>query len=213
MKKKMIAASVLLLLVIVALSWWLISGRGNDDELLLHGNVDIRQVSLAFDGAGRVLELRADEGDHVTKGSVLAVLDTRTLELQAEQAKAQLRVQQQNLLRLRTGSRPQEIAQARSRLTAAQAEASRAAQDLERLQSVATNTQGRGVSPQDMDRAKTSLQVANAKVEDQREGLRLAEIGPRAEDVAGGEAQFMSTQAQLDLLEHQIAQGQLKAPE
>lgn len=213
MKKRIIAAAVLLLLLVAALSWWLIGGRGNDDELVLHGNVDIRQVSLAFDGAGRVLELRADEGDRVTKGSVLAVLDTRTLELQAEQARAQLRVQQQNLLRLRKGSRPQEIAQARSRLAAAQAEASRAEQDLARLQSVAASTEGRGVSPQDMDRAKSNLQVANARVEDQREGLRLAEIGPRTEDVAGGEAQFMSTQAQLDLLQHQIAQGQLKAPE
>ena len=59
-------------------------------------------------------------------GAVLAVLDTRTLALQADQARAQMDAQQQTLLRLRNGSRPEEIAQARSRLVAAQADAARA---------------------------------------------------------------------------------------
>jgi HlyD family secretion protein len=213
MKTRLIAVSVIAVLVVAVLVWWLTSRHGNEKELVLHGNVDIRQVSLSFEGNGRVLELRAEEGDRVEKGALLGVLDTQTLALQAEHAKAQMNVQQQNLLRLRNGSRPQEIAQARSRLAAAQSEATRAEQDLARLQTVATNTEGRGVSPQDIDRAKTNLQVATAKVEDQREGLRLAQIGPRSEEVAGGEAQLVATQAQLNLLQYQISQGELKAPE
>jgi HlyD family secretion protein len=212
MKKRLIAGAVVLVLATVTVAWWLASRHGNDDELVLHGNVDIRQVSLAFDGTGRVLELRADEGDHVTKGALLGVLDTRSLELQAEQARAQIGVQQQNLLRLRNGSRPQEIVQARSRLAAAEAEAARAAQDLARLEAVSEKTQGRGVSPQEMDRARSNVQVTTARVADQREALRLAQLGPRAEEVAAGEAQLEATQAQLELLEYQISQGQLKAP-
>ena len=212
MKKQLIAGSVVVVLGIAAAAWWFMGQERASNELVLHGNVDIRQVSLAFDGTGRVLELRANEGDRVKAGSVLGVLDTRTLALQAEQAAAQRNVQQQNLLRLRNGSRPQEVLQARSRLAAAQAEASRAAHELERLQAVAADTQGRGVSPQDLDRAKTNVQVAAARVEDQREALRLVELGPRSEDVAGGEAQLVATQAQMALLQHQISQGQLKAP-
>lgn len=179
---------------------------------MLHGNVDIRQIALAFDGSGRVAELRVEEGGRVHAGDVLAVLDTRTLALQAEQAQAQIGVQQQALQRLRNGARPQEIAQAKSRVTAAQSDAAQAAQDLQRLQGIAANTQGRGVSAQDLDRAKSHLQVAEAKLTDQREALRLTELGPRAEDVAGAEAQLKAAQAQLALLQHQIAQGQLKAP-
>jgi len=212
MTKPLIAAAVVLALALAGGAWWLMGRKENDHALVLHGNVSIRQVSLAFEGSGRVVELHAEEGDRVTKGTLLGVLDTRTLELQAEQAKAQMNVQQQNLLRLRNGSRPEEIAQARSRLTAAEAEASRAKQDVARLQAVVTKTDGRGVSPQDMDRATSNMQVAAAKVEDQREALRLVELGPRAEDVAGGEAQLTATQTQLELLQHQISQGQLKAP-
>jgi HlyD family secretion protein len=167
---------------------------------------------LAFDGSGRVAELRVEEGDRVNAGVVLGVLDTRTLALQAEQAQAQIGVQQQTLQRLRNGARPQEIAQARSRVTAAQVDAAQAEQDLQRLQGIAANTQGRGVSAQDLDRAKSHLQVVQAKLTDQQEALRLTELGPRAEDVAGAEAQLKAAQAQLALLQHQIAQGQLKAP-
>ncbi|MCG3201722.1 MAG: hypothetical protein NFCOHLIN_01592 [Gammaproteobacteria bacterium] len=212
MKKPLIALGLLVVLALGTWAWVHQRDKGDEGALVLYGNVDIRQISLAFDGAGRVGELRAEEGDRVSAGAVLAVLDTRTLALQAKQAQAQIEVQQQSLRRLRAGSRPQEIAQARSRVTAAQADAARAEQDLERLQGIAANTQGRGVSAQDLDRARSTSQVAQARVAEQREALRLSELGPRAEDVAAAAAQLEAAQAQLALLQHQIAQGELKAP-
>jgi HlyD family secretion protein len=113
---------------------------------------------------------------------------------------------------LRNGSRPEEVSQARSRLVAAQADARRAEQDLARLDDIASSTQGRGVSPQDLDRAKSLVQIARAKADDQQDALRLAEIGPRVEDMASAEAQIKASQAHLALLEFQIAQGELKSP-
>ena len=212
MKKPLIALCLLAVLVLGVWVWVHQRDKGHDGALVLHGNVDIRQIALAFDGSGRVAELRVEEGDRVSAGAVLGMLDTRTLALQAEQAHAQIGVQQQNLLRLRAGSRPQEVAQARSRLTAAQADASQAEQDLRRLQGIAVSTHERGVSAQDLDRARSRLQIAEAKVAEQREALRLTELGPRVEDVAGAEAQLKAAQAQLALLRHQIAQGELRAP-
>lgn len=212
MKKPLIALGLLVVLALGAWAWMHQRDKDHDSALVLYGNVDIRQIALAFDGSGRVGELRAEEGDRVKAGAVLGVLDTRTLALQAKQAQAQIEVQQQSLRRLRAGSRPQEIAQARSRVIAAEADAARAEQDLERLQGIAANTQGRGVSAQDLDRARSTSQVAQARVAEQREALRLSELGPRAEDVAAAAAQLEAAQAQLALLQHQIAQGELKAP-
>lgn len=78
------------LVVLVALgAWWWAHDRG-DDELVLYGNVDVRQVSLAFNTSERVAEMRAQEGDQVRQGEVLAVLDTATLALRIAQAEAQL---------------------------------------------------------------------------------------------------------------------------
>ncbi|CAM3815955.1 efflux RND transporter periplasmic adaptor subunit [Bordetella tumulicola] len=212
MKKTLIVVVVVVVLAVVGGAWWYFRDTDANGKLSLHGNVDIRQISLAFDGSGRVVELHADEGDRVKAGAVLGVLDTRTLALQAEQARAQIEVQRQNLARLHNGSRPEEIAQARSRLAAAQADATRARQDLARLQGIAAKTRGRGVSAQDLDRARSGVKVAQATVAEQQDALRLIEQGPRKEDIAGAEAQLRVSQAQLALLEHQIAQGELKAP-
>jgi HlyD family secretion protein len=212
MKKPLILLTAVAAVVLAAWAWWQFSHRDDGGALVLHGNVDIRQVSLAFDGSGRVAELKVDEGDAVKAGQLLATLDTQTLALQAEQARAQIGVQQQNLLRLKNGSRPEELAQARSSLSAAQAEAARAQKDLARLQGIAANTDNRGVSAQELDRARAAVQVADAQAAQQRDALRLTEIGPRKEDIAAAEAQLKSSEAQLALLQHQVSQGQLIAP-
>lgn len=186
--------------------------KGEENQLELQGNVDVRQVSVAFEQTGRIAELRAQEGDVVKAGAVLGLLDTVSLKLQAEQAKAQANVQEQNLRRLRNGSRPEEIAQAAARLTSAKAEADRASTELTRLRGIAGATGGRGVAQQDLDRAEQGATAANATVREQEAALRLARQGARSEDIAGGRAQVEAARAQLALLQHQIDQGVLRAP-
>ena len=41
-------------------------------SLILYGNVDIRDVSLGFRVAGRIAEMRFEEGDQVKQGTILA---------------------------------------------------------------------------------------------------------------------------------------------
>lgn len=211
MKKALVA--LLLIAATLGAGWWWWSHRaaGNAGELVLHGNVDIRQISLAFDGSGRIVELRAEEGDRVAAGQLVAVLDTTTLELQAKQAEAQVEVQRQTLLRLRHGSRPEEIAQARAQLASAEATASRAEEDFARASRLQASGTG-AITPQNVDQRRADAQTARAKVDELRATLRLVEIGPRAEDVAGAEAQVAASEAQLAQLRHQIDLGRLLAP-
>jgi HlyD family secretion protein len=212
MKKPLIAVLMVFFLVVAGLVGWRASSEKGGNRLVLYGNVDIRQISLSFDNSGRITEVLADEGDSIKAGQVLARLDVRILQLQANEVRADIDAQQQTVLKLHNGSRPQEIAQERARLAAAQADATRAERDLARLQEVAANTQGRGVSQQDLDNAKNNATSTKAKLDEQREALRLAELGPRVEEIAGAEAQLKATQAKLALLQYQISQGALKAP-
>lgn len=186
--------------------------QNHDSAHVLYGNVEIRQISAAFDGNGRILALYAEEGDYVQTGELLGIIDTRSTELQAEQAEAQIEVLQQNLLRLQNGFRPLEIAQAHSRLAAARAEDKQAAQDLERLRGIAADSQGSGVSEQDLERAQSRLQVTKARVDEQTAALQLMELGSRSEDIAGAFAQLKAAEAQLAVLQHHISQGKLLAP-
>ncbi len=210
MKKALIV--VLPLLVSIGAGWFWWSGRDArdaGDELVLYGNVDIRQISLAFDGSGRIAELRAEEGDRIKAGDVISVLDTRTLELQAGQAEAEVEARRQTLLRLRNGSRPEEIAEVRAKLASAESNARRTELELSRKTQL---QESRAVSVQDVDEARNSAEVAGAKVEELGATLRLAKLGPRAEEVAAAEAQLAASQAQLALLHHQIELGTLRTP-
>jgi HlyD family secretion protein len=79
------------------------------NELTLHGNVDVRQVELAFNASGRITEIDARKGDRVTSGQLLARLDTERLLLTLRQAEAQAAAQREAVKRLEAGSRPEEI--------------------------------------------------------------------------------------------------------
>src|SRR5437763_5398618 len=96
------------------LAWWLTRRAGPAGGLALHGNVDLRQVQLAFNNSERIAAVLVQEGDRVRRGQVLARLDTSRLDPQGAQAAAQAAAQRQVWTRLRNGSRPEEIAQARA---------------------------------------------------------------------------------------------------
>lgn len=79
-------SSRLLKILILALSLVIIAGsviyftkrkqeRENRKELVLYGNVDIRQVDLGFRVFGKVKELFCDEGDELEPGKLMATLD------------------------------------------------------------------------------------------------------------------------------------------
>jgi HlyD family secretion protein len=211
MKKKLLALAAAIVALAIA-AWALYPPASDPNHLTLYGNVDIRQVSLAFDGSDRVAEMRVEEGDRVRAGQVLALLDTRTLGLQLEQARAEVDAREQALLRLRNGTRPEEVQQARAQAAAAQADAELASRQWQRLRGVAGHTAGRAVSQEDLDSAASRMHVAQARLEVQRQALRLAQLGPRAEDIAEAVASRDAAKARAALLQHQMDLARLKAP-
>jgi HlyD family secretion protein len=152
------------------------------------------------------------EGDRVRQGQLVAKLDTRRLEPQVAQAEAQAAAQRQVVQRLRNGSRPEEIAQARANVNSARADAVNARQMYERVKGAAEMSAGRAVRQQDVDSAKAALEVAEAKLAVNEKALDLAVIGPRKEDIAQNEAQLRAEEAQRAFLRQQLIDAQLLAP-
>jgi membrane fusion protein PltH len=194
------------------LAWWFKERANEAGELVLHGNVDLRQVQLSFNNSERIAAVMVQEGDRVHKAQVLAQLDTSRLQPRVAQAEAQSAAQRQVLQRLRNGSRPEEIAQAHANVESAKADAENARQQYTRIKSAAEMSAGRAVRQQDVDTAKAALQVAEAKLVVNQRALDLTVIGPRKEDIAEAEAQLQANEAQLALLRQQLVDAQLLAP-
>ena len=211
MKKRVIPIAVVLLAA-AGLAWWLTHRQPPSRGIVLYGNVDLREVDLAFNDSQRIASVLVREGDAVRKGQVLARLDTSRLQPQLAQAQAQAAAQRAVVDRLHHGSRPQEIAQARANLTLAQADARQARDNYRRLEAVSDSSHGRAVSRQEVDNAKAQADVADARVAVNRKALQLALIGPREEDIAQAEAMLDGEQAQVALLEQELADAQLRAP-
>lgn len=58
-------------------------------ELVLYGNIEIREVDLSFRVSGRLKKMFFEEGDYVKAGETLAVLDFDTFENALNKAQAQ----------------------------------------------------------------------------------------------------------------------------
>jgi HlyD family secretion protein len=207
--------TVLILLLLVAagaaaaLAWWFTHRPGPAHELVLYGNVDLRQVQLAFNNNERIVAVEAQEGDHVRAGQVLARLDTSRLAPQVSQAEAQAAAQRQVFERLRNGSRPEEIAQARANVEAAKADDANARLQYERAKALAART---AASQQDLENARAAYDVAAAKLAVSQKALDLTVAGPRKEEVDEAEARWRAAEAQLALLKQQLADAKLLAP-
>jgi len=210
--KRRIALIVAALLVVgtgAILAYWWTRPSNQPQQLVLYGNVDLRQVDLPFNGNERIAGVLVQEGDAVHKGQLLAKLDTNRLEPLVAQAKAQMAAQKAAVQRLRNGSRPEEIAQARANLASATADAENARRLYEREKSLFEKS---SATQQDVDNSKAAMDVADAKVEVNEKALDLAIAGPRVEDIAQAEAQLQANEAQLALARQQLADANLVAP-
>jgi len=111
MKRRLIIA-LAVVFVGAAASWWWFHHAPTNSPLMLAGNVEVRQVNLGFKVAGRIKELKVDEGATIAEGQAVASLDRVYFEDNIAQLKAQRDQAKASLAKLEAGNRPEEIAQA-----------------------------------------------------------------------------------------------------
>ncbi len=179
------------------------------DTLTLYGNVDIRQIELAFHDTGRISHIFVQEGDTVRPGQLLAEIDPVRYEMSVRELEGEVEVQRQILKRLLAGSRPQEIRQARARVRADEAVLQNAEVTYRRIKEL---TKTEYVSRQRLDDVTARLETARAELRSAREALDLAIVGPRREDIEAAKARLKQYQAALGLARQRLADTKLYAP-
>jgi HlyD family secretion protein len=210
-KKFMQLVLVLLLVAVAAAGWWYAGTRDAVDEtrLLLYGNVDIRETDLAFNNAEHIGRILVQEGDRVRKGQLLATLHRERMQAEARAAEATVAAQKAALARLETGSRPEEVAQARANVASARAKLVDAQMTSERTQNLYRK---QAASKQAQDDAQAKLGTARAELKVAEQALALAVEGPRTEDIDEARARLKADEAQLALALEVLKDTELYAP-
>jgi HlyD family secretion protein len=145
-------------------------------SITANGNIRAaRSINLSPKTAGIVKTLLVKEGDRVSRGQVIAMMDDSSLRGQLLQYQGQLVQQQANLQRLQAGNRPEDIAKAEAQLAEVTA-------SLQALQA--------GNRPQDI--AKAEAQLAEAKA-----SLQQLQAGNRPQEIAQANAKLQQSQATL----------------
>lgn len=212
MNKKLLLTPLLFLVAgAIGYGWWRAQEVAGTEplQLTLYGNVDIREVDLAFEASGHVIEIRVEEGDPVQPEQVLARLNPNKLEAALAAAEAAVAAQEQVVARLRAGSRPQEIRQARAQVEALKAKARTAQITYARQLKLG---QQKLAAPEEIDQARAAADAAEAEMHAAEAAYALVFAGPRREDIAQAEAALAARQAEATLAREQLADATLLAP-
>ena len=213
-KKSLVVKVFFFIIVIIAAIggglWW--NNQREEvpsDKLILYGNVDIRQVNLAFNLTERVSQMLIEEGERVEKDQLLASLEKTRFQAAVHSKAAQVQAQVQAVARLEAGSRPQEIEKARAEYDAAKARAENAAMTNKRFQ-VLKELDAESV--QKADDANATAIIAAAELKATEKALDLVVEGPRSEDIAAAKAVLELNKAELDIAQCNLADANLYAP-
>ncbi|NJM97450.1 MAG: efflux RND transporter periplasmic adaptor subunit [Phormidesmis sp. RL_2_1] len=183
----------------------------------------IRTVNLSPKSAGTVKTLYVEQGDRVTQGQLIALMDSEQLDAQIIQNQASVAEAVAQLDDARNGASDTDIGQAeaaveaaRAQLTDARARLTLTADELSRNQSL--YDQG-AISRRDLDRAlndsrsaQAGVTQALARLDEANQRLLDQQDGNDAETIAQAQARLIRAQGQLQAVQAQLNDTQIRAP-
>ncbi|MBB5350993.1 HlyD family secretion protein [Haloferula luteola] len=183
--------------------------EADQGPIVLHGNVDIRSVDLAFRVSGRIAEVLKDEGDSIQQGEVLARLDPAPFQAELASAQAALQAAAAQEALKRAGYRPEDIAQAQASLDQANAQLDNARTTFRRQSQLVA----KGAVPrQTYDDAEAAQRVAEQQVKVATANLALLQAGFRTEEIDAAAAASAQARAAVETARIRLSDAELTAP-
>jgi HlyD family secretion protein len=167
------------------------------------------EIDVASRVGGRILRLTVEEGDRVSVGDTLAMLDQDEVSEGYRAQLAQAEASSAQALEVRRGPRPEQIEMAKAELDAASTALDLAKRDFERIEALFRE---QVVAQADFDRARTNRDAAAARYASAAEALSLMEEGNRREQVLAAQRTAEAAQAQARVAQSRMSELVLLAP-
>lgn len=178
-----------------------------------NGRIEAVEIDVAAKTPGRISDILVNEGDFVTAGQVVAIMDTDVLEAQRRQAEAQLRQAQNAVLTAKSQVAQRQSEKAAALAVVAQREAEAEAAEKYFIRSEPLVPE-QAISLQQFDENRARALSAKAALSGARAQVAAAEaaIAAARSQVIEAESAIDAVQATIERLQADIEDSSLKAP-
>lgn len=200
---KRIIPIIILIALIGGVYWWYNQPRVDasaSTALVGSGAIEADIVAITTEIGGRIIAVKADEGDEVAAGQVLVEIDQSALLAQQAQLEAALETAQAGLTAASAPPRPEDIAAAEARLAQAKVLRDGAKITWQTAQLLVNN-------PHEL---QAQIDQAQARVTKAQTNLEQAQINLKRMEIQA-EAASRNQSSHAALVQNEVAQNQLKA--
>jgi HlyD family secretion protein len=166
-------------------------------------------VKIGSELTGKLRQVSVDEGDHVRRGQVIAVLGNDDYAARILTGRAEIEMREAELRRVINGARQQERSEALASVREAEAVMANAHAEMARRESLFHSGD---ISRSDYERAEREYNVAKARYEGAAQHHSFVDADARDDDRARAEASLGLASAQLREAEALLAKTVIRAP-
>lgn len=167
------------------------------------------EIKVGSEIAGRLQQVRIEEGDHVRKGQVIAVLANSDFAARVEEARAELHLREAELDRIVNGSRTEERQEALAATRETEAVMNNAKAEMERRDRLFKSGD---ISRSEAEQTERDYAVAKARYEEAKEHYALVDAGPRTDEKNRAQAAVEMARAQLNESQARLDKTIIRSP-
>jgi len=195
MKSRIILSSALLSLLILNCS------GNNKDKIMASGVVEAKNIVVSAQVSGKIIQIIKDEGEIVSIGDTVMVIDPETYNLKLQEAIALKDAAEANYNLIHKGARDEDIRQAEENLRQADVSLNLSKQDKERMENL---YHSKSITKKQLDDAISNYEIMLAKYNSANENLQKVKNLSRPEELKQAEANLNRAIANVNLLKKNL---------
>ena len=198
------------LLLLTALCVFCACGpKENPNEITASGTIEATDVNVAAKVSAQIATLYVDEGAKVDSGSLLALQDHSSLDIQLREADAAVGAATAQLTETRNGARIEDIHQANDAASAARSNRELAATELDRIRNL---LKGNAATKEQLDQAENKFALAQSQLSQAEDNAKKMEHFARPEDISASTAHVQQLEATRDRVRKMIDDSYITSP-
>ena len=199
-------------LLFFALTAGLIAGCGekqNPNIITASGTIEATDVNVSAKVPAQIVTLYIDDGTPVDSGSLIAVQDHSSLDIQLREAQAAVDQARAQLMLTQQGARIEDIQSAEQAVAQAETNRKLAADELERTQNL---VKGGAATKEQLDQEETKFRVAQSQLDQAEANLTKTRHYSRPEEITAATARVDQLAAAHDAIQKEIDDSYITSP-